>query len=113
MKINIAVFFLILNIITIGLAQDTYQFTGTASNLFLRLGTNARVSGLAESFTGGKGISWGIVEKENRRFIGYFGFWRIIAEHCRAEIGFALDPDFWGCGYMTETIRTLVSFGFS
>lgn len=52
MKIFTTVLILIFSIITIVLAQDTYKSAGTASNLFLRLGTNARVSGLAESFTG-------------------------------------------------------------
>lgn len=66
-----------------------------------------------DDFTNHKGISWAIVEKESNSFIGYFGFWRMIPEHCRAEIGYALGHDFWGKGYMSETIRVMMKFGFN
>lgn len=46
-------------------------------------------------------------------YIGYFGFWRIEKEHCRAEIGYALNPEFWGNGYMLETMNRLIDFGFN
>ena len=68
---------------------------------------------IAQSFKNKTGISWAIVEKSSNIVIGYFGFWRIMREHCRAEIGFALKPDFWGKGYMTETLNTLIEFGFN
>lgn len=60
-----------------------------------------------------KGITWAIVEKSSNILIGYFGFWRMIPEHCRAEIGYALKPDYWGKGYMSETITLMMKFGFS
>jgi len=65
-----------------------------------------------ESYNKETGINWGIVEKHSNNFIGYFGFWRMIPEHCRAEIGYALKPEFWGKGYMYETINRIVKFGF-
>jgi len=67
---------------------------------------------LEESFKKESGINWSIIEKQSNNFIGYFGFWRIIPEHCRAEIGYALDPEYWGGGYMYETINRMVRFGF-
>jgi len=66
-----------------------------------------------EDFKSESGITWGIVEKSSNNFIGYFGFWRMIPEHCRAEIGYALNPEYWSNGYMTETVKTLVEYGFS
>lgn len=68
---------------------------------------------IIESFKDKTGISWGIVEKGSGKFIGYFGFWKIISEHCRAEIGFALRPEFQGKGYMTETFKVMIPFGFN
>lgn len=65
-----------------------------------------------ESYNKETGINWGIVEKHSDIFIGYFGFWRMIPEHCRAEIGYALKPDYWGKGFMYETINRMVRFGF-
>jgi [ribosomal protein S5]-alanine N-acetyltransferase len=66
-----------------------------------------------ESYKTQKGITWGIIEKSSGKFIGYFGFWRMIPEHCRAEIGYALKPEFWGKGYMSETIAVMMKFGFN
>ena len=67
---------------------------------------------VSESYDKETGINWGIVEKHSKNFIGYFGFWRMIPEHCRAEIGYALKPEYWGRGYMYETINRMVRFGF-
>ena len=65
-----------------------------------------------ESYNKETGINWGIVEKHSNNFIGYFGFWRMIPEHCRAEIGYALKSEYWGKSYMYETINRLLRFGF-
>lgn len=60
-----------------------------------------------------EGISWAIVLKNSNDCIGYFSFWRFVKEHFRAEIGFALSPNFHGNGYMIETMNTLLPFGFN
>jgi len=70
------------------------------------------VYSVSESYDKETGIMWGIVEKLSNSFVGYFGFWRMIPEHCRAENGYALKPEFWGKGYMYETINRMVRFGF-
>jgi ribosomal-protein-alanine N-acetyltransferase len=70
------------------------------------------IQSCGESFTNGNGINWGIIEKSSNNFIGYFGFWRLIKEHCRGEIGYALNKKYWGKGYMTECIKTMIKFGF-
>jgi len=70
------------------------------------------IESIGKDYENEKGISWGIVEKSSNNFIGYFGFWRIIHEHCRAEIGYALNLDYWGNGYMNETLTTMTNYGF-
>jgi len=67
---------------------------------------------IEDSFKNGKGINWAIIKKDSNAFIGYIGFIRIFSEHCRAEIGYALKPDYWGKGYMYEAINRLAKFGF-
>ena len=57
-------------------------------------------------------LNWAIFEKETKQFIGYFGFWRLFRQNCRAEIGYALHPNFWGKGYMDETLKIMLSFAF-
>lgn len=70
------------------------------------------IESVHESFKNQSGISWAIIEKSTNNFIGYFGYWRIIKEHCRAEIGYALKPEFWGKGLMQETMKRMINFGF-
>jgi ribosomal-protein-alanine N-acetyltransferase len=70
------------------------------------------IRSVEESYKNENGINWAIVEKHSNSFVGYFGFFRIIPEHCRAEIGYALKPEYWGRGYMYETINIMVRFGF-
>jgi len=44
--------------------------------------------------------------------IGDFGYWNLQKQHLRAEIGYELHPDYWGKGFMTEVMQTVLSFGF-
>jgi len=67
---------------------------------------------LLNDFTDREGINWVIADKNTHQFMGYIGFWRLIKEHVRAEIGYALSPEFWGQGYMYEAAVTILNFGF-
>jgi [ribosomal protein S5]-alanine N-acetyltransferase len=60
-----------------------------------------------------KGITWAIVEKQTNQLIGSFGFWKLFKNHCRAEIGYSLLPEYWGKGLMAETFKALIEFGFN
>lgn len=60
----------------------------------------------------GDSILWGITVKGTPNVMGYIGFWRILKEHHRAEIGYALHPDLWGQGIMTEAITVILDHGF-
>ncbi|MCM3259181.1 GNAT family N-acetyltransferase [Paenibacillus lautus] len=55
---------------------------------------------------------WGIVDKETGRVIGTSGFMAWNVHHDKAELGYALSKDYWNRGYMTEVIRTIISYGF-
>ncbi len=70
------------------------------------------INNINTSFAEKNGINWAIVEKSSNEFIGYFGYWRLMKDHCRAEIGYALSPEFWGNGYMIEAMEELIDFGF-
>jgi ribosomal-protein-alanine N-acetyltransferase len=71
------------------------------------------VESIEGSYKTETGITWAIVEKKSNEFIGYIGFIRMTPEHCRAEIGYALDPKYWGKGYMYESIKRIADFGFN
>lgn len=60
----------------------------------------------------GDAIMWAITVKGADRLVGYIGFWRILKEHHRAEIGYALHPDLWGQGLASEALRAVMDHGF-
>ncbi|MBR6728585.1 MAG: GNAT family N-acetyltransferase [Clostridia bacterium] len=60
------------------------------------------------------GYIWAIVEKESGRLIGSCGLhpdFKRMNEGARM-LGYVLDDDSWGRGYMTEAARALVRYGF-
>ncbi len=55
---------------------------------------------------------WAIIDRESRRMIGTCGFAKIDTENDSAELGYVLNPDFWGKGYAREAAREVIRFGF-
>lgn len=74
--------------------------------------SEAKIKEILEDFKAKKGINWVIVEKNTNKFAGYFCFWKLDRHNRRAEIGYSLLPEYWGKGYMTETLQLLLNFGF-
>ncbi|MEP7252970.1 MAG: GNAT family protein [Ginsengibacter sp.] len=61
----------------------------------------------------GDGIIWGIECKDQPGLmIGYVCYWRLLKEHFRAEIGYALLPEFWNKGFMKEVLTEIIKFGY-
>ncbi|MDQ6481932.1 GNAT family protein [Dyadobacter sp. LHD-138] len=57
-------------------------------------------------------ISWAITIKGNPEMIGTVGYPRISKENYRGEIGYSLDPAYWGKGYMNEAVADVLKYGF-
>jgi RimJ/RimL family protein N-acetyltransferase len=55
---------------------------------------------------------WVIVRKSDRQPIGTCGYHRWEKQYFRTEIGYDLGPSFWGQGYMTEAMNTVIRHGF-
>jgi ribosomal-protein-alanine N-acetyltransferase len=55
---------------------------------------------------------WRIVPKDVEQVVGLVGFVRWDREAAVAEIGFGIVQAMWGRGYMTETCRAVVEYGF-
>lgn len=55
---------------------------------------------------------WAVVDKDSGRMIGTCGFTRFDYQNDGAEIGYVLNPDFWGRGYATEAVQRVIRFGF-
>lgn len=59
------------------------------------------------------GIIWAIESKDHPGLmIGYVCYWRLLKEHFRAELGYALLPDFWNKGFMKEVLQEVIRFGY-
>ncbi len=59
------------------------------------------------------GFRWGIELKEGGGLIGSCGYykWSKPSGH-QAEVGYDLDPEYWGKGIMTEALTAIIDFGF-
>jgi ribosomal-protein-alanine N-acetyltransferase len=55
---------------------------------------------------------WAVVEKESGRMIGTCGFASIDTDNDAGEVGYVLNPEYWGKGYATEALSRMLSFGF-
>ncbi|EFI67994.1 acetyltransferase [Lysinibacillus fusiformis ZC1] len=70
------------------------------------------IQNFANNFAEKRGIKWGIALKEQEGIIGTIGFQEWSIEHRRAEISYALLPEYWGNGYAQEAVKRAISYGF-
>lgn len=73
----------------------------------------ALIQVITDALQKNEGITWGIFLKEGSPLLGTIGFWRILKEHYRAEIGYLLHSALQGKGLMQEAVREVVHYGFS
>ena len=55
---------------------------------------------------------WAIIHKETEKMIGTCGFTRIDKNNHLVEIGYVINPDFWGMGIATEALERVIEFAF-
>lgn len=65
------------------------------------------------AFTESKGIRWGIQLKNTDSLIGTVGFHAVSLKHRRAEIGYEVNPTYWGKGFAKEAIGKAVEYGLN
>lgn len=58
----------------------------------------------------GKDFAYAITLEEDGSLIGMFGLHPM---HLKLEVGYALARPFWGKGYMTEILRTVIDWAFA
>lgn len=56
---------------------------------------------------------WGIVLKENNKFIGSCGFVWVDKTNLSGHIGYVLSRKYWNKGIMSEAVKILLKFGFN
>ena len=73
----------------------------------------ALIEKIQDNLAQNNGIMWIVTLKENLTFAGTIGYHVIEKQHCRAEIGYQMHPDFWNQGIMTEAISEVIAYGFT
>lgn len=72
-----------------------------------------RVALFRRNFDEQTGIVWGITLRGQPGLIGNCLLWNLVKAHFRAELGYSLQPQWWGQGLMTEVVTALVGFAFN
>lgn len=57
-------------------------------------------------------ISWGICLDSDPKLIGSICLWNFSEDRKTAEVGYDLNPDFQGKGFMSEALQNVIKFGF-
>ncbi|MGB5132138.1 MAG: GNAT family N-acetyltransferase [Steroidobacteraceae bacterium] len=70
------------------------------------------IADIQEGFRTQRLLQWGVIRLEDDRVIGTCTLFAINEAQGRAELGYALGQEYWGCGYMKEALTALVDFAF-
>jgi ribosomal-protein-alanine N-acetyltransferase len=66
-----------------------------------------------KNFEQNTGIRWGITFKGRKGLIGTCGVYKWVKEDgYSAEMGYDLDPEYWGMGIMTEALEVIIRYAF-
>lgn len=56
---------------------------------------------------------WAVIWKENSKMIGTCGFSRLDCRNNVGEVGYVLNPEYWGKEIAPEAVKKIIEFGFS
>ena len=59
-----------------------------------------------------KNYTFAVEQKETGKFIGLFGLKLGNEKYKRADVWYKIHFDFWNKGYATETLKSVINFGF-
>ena len=59
-----------------------------------------------------KSVSWGITINDNPKIIGTICLWNFSKDYKTAEVGYDLNPNFQKKGIMSESLKSVINFGF-
>ncbi len=86
--------------------DDRYAFTALAE-------AEQMISGYNQAIHDMNGMRWGIVLKESGKLIGTCGFHAISDYHKRIEVGYDLNRNFWGNGFMSEALSLIIDHAYN
>jgi ribosomal-protein-alanine N-acetyltransferase len=65
-----------------------------------------------DGFQGRRAMKWGVAQRTDNALIGTTTLFNLNLENRRAELGYGLDRNYWGKGYMTEALQALLHYAF-
>ena len=63
-------------------------------------------------YSAGMFYDWAVIENADRKIIGTCGFTSFNCTHDSAEVGYVLNPAYWGRGLAGEALARVLRFGF-
>jgi ribosomal-protein-alanine N-acetyltransferase len=75
--------------------------------------TREMIGILKALYPSGEGLRWALSIPAGQEVIGTCGFHNWKKEHARAEIGYEMDPRYWGQGLMSEAVIAMLGYGFT
>jgi len=75
--------------------------------------TQRYLSYIQTRYRAGDFYDWAVIWKRTDKMIGTCGFTRFNTEANSAEVGYVLNPAFWGIGVAPEAVKAVMRFGFS
>jgi len=70
------------------------------------------LSYISTRYRAGDFFDWAVIWKDNRKMIGTCGFTSFQFSHNSGEIGYVLNPDYWGRGIAAEAVHAVMRVGF-
>ena len=67
---------------------------------------------IQKSYRSGNFYDWAVVLNDEKKMIGTCGFTSLDFNHNVAEVGYVLNPRYWGKGIATEAVMRVIDFGF-
>ena len=74
--------------------------------------TREHIDIVLSKYKSGEFNDWAIVYKNNGKMIGTCGFTSIDEENNSVEIGYVINPEYWGMGIATEAVTRILEFAF-
>lgn len=71
-----------------------------------------RIQKWVDNYSNNDFYQWAIVLKENKKVIGIINLHNVRDEYNSAETSYILNPNYWNKGYMTESLSSIIDFGF-
>lgn len=72
----------------------------------------AFIDKINRNISNNESMYWGIDLKDGDTLVGTICLWNIQPDNYRAEIGYELQPEFWGKGIMVEALAKVIEYAF-